>query len=185
MKKKKYSSSFIYVVPVFKSVSDIETVPPDLLTLTSACVKLRMTQQPPLHSSKSGTTTISADALPSSLFLSLSLFKSNSDVLSWNLIHSWHEVLCWFFFFPCRTQSLSVYSLPVTFTVSQIHFYSAWLQPLNLCLSLTRGEHDVIMWDFECRYPFSFWPTATSMYVSQFLLILTHKNLLRITRIRI
>ncbi|KAM6895181.1 active breakpoint cluster region-related protein isoform 1-T1 [Lycodopsis pacificus] len=29
---------------------DIETVPPDLLTLTSACVKLRMTQQPPLHS---------------------------------------------------------------------------------------------------------------------------------------
>ncbi|KAM6908951.1 active breakpoint cluster region-related protein [Xenentodon cancila] len=31
---------------------NIETVPPDLLTLTSACVKLRMTQQPPLHSSK-------------------------------------------------------------------------------------------------------------------------------------
>ncbi|XP_054457352.1 active breakpoint cluster region-related protein isoform X2 [Anoplopoma fimbria] len=30
---------------------NIETVPPDLLTLTSACVKLRMTQQPPLHSS--------------------------------------------------------------------------------------------------------------------------------------
>ncbi|XP_034413045.1 active breakpoint cluster region-related protein isoform X2 [Cyclopterus lumpus] len=29
---------------------NIETVPPDLLTLTSACVKLRMTQQPPLHS---------------------------------------------------------------------------------------------------------------------------------------
>uniref|UniRef100_A0A3B4FI65 Si:dkey-33c9.6 n=1 Tax=Pundamilia nyererei TaxID=303518 RepID=A0A3B4FI65_9CICH len=27
----------------------IETVPPDLLTLTSSCVKLRMTQQPPLH----------------------------------------------------------------------------------------------------------------------------------------
>ncbi|XP_061565520.1 active breakpoint cluster region-related protein isoform X2 [Cololabis saira] len=33
---------------------NIETVPPDLLTLTSACVKLRMTQQPPLHSSKPG-----------------------------------------------------------------------------------------------------------------------------------
>lgn len=29
----------------------VETVPPDLLTLTSACVKLRMTQHPPLHSS--------------------------------------------------------------------------------------------------------------------------------------
>uniref|UniRef100_A0A3B4VGF2 Si:dkey-33c9.6 n=1 Tax=Seriola dumerili TaxID=41447 RepID=A0A3B4VGF2_SERDU len=28
-----------------------DTVPPDLLTLTSACVKLRMTQQPPLQSS--------------------------------------------------------------------------------------------------------------------------------------
>ncbi|KAL6118544.1 uncharacterized protein ACO6RY_03330 [Pungitius sinensis] len=31
---------------------NIETVPPDLLTLTSACVKLRMTQQPPLHSTR-------------------------------------------------------------------------------------------------------------------------------------
>ncbi|CAG5929196.1 unnamed protein product [Menidia menidia] len=30
---------------------NIETVPPDLLTLTGACVKLRMTQHPPLHSS--------------------------------------------------------------------------------------------------------------------------------------
>ncbi|XP_041739963.2 active breakpoint cluster region-related protein isoform X2 [Coregonus clupeaformis] len=29
---------------------NIETVPPDLLTLTSSCVKLRMTQQPPVHS---------------------------------------------------------------------------------------------------------------------------------------
>ncbi|XP_041634817.1 active breakpoint cluster region-related protein isoform X1 [Cheilinus undulatus] len=33
------------------TIDNIETVPPDLLTLTSACVKLRMTQQPPLHSS--------------------------------------------------------------------------------------------------------------------------------------
>ncbi|XP_071371394.1 active breakpoint cluster region-related protein isoform X1 [Centroberyx affinis] len=33
---------------------NIETVPPDLLTLTSACVKLRMTQQPPLHSLNTG-----------------------------------------------------------------------------------------------------------------------------------
>ncbi|XP_028420234.1 active breakpoint cluster region-related protein isoform X2 [Perca flavescens] len=32
------------------TIDNIETVPPDLLTLTSACVKLRMTQQPPLHS---------------------------------------------------------------------------------------------------------------------------------------
>ncbi|XP_070786126.1 active breakpoint cluster region-related protein isoform X2 [Enoplosus armatus] len=32
------------------TTDNIETVPPDLLTLTSACVKLRMTQQPPLHS---------------------------------------------------------------------------------------------------------------------------------------
>ncbi|XP_027894704.1 active breakpoint cluster region-related protein isoform X2 [Xiphophorus couchianus] len=30
---------------------NIETIPPDLLTLTCACVKLRMTQQPHLHSS--------------------------------------------------------------------------------------------------------------------------------------
>ncbi|XP_055012269.1 active breakpoint cluster region-related protein isoform X2 [Boleophthalmus pectinirostris] len=32
---------------------NIEPVPPDLLTLTSACLKLRMTQTPPLHSSSS------------------------------------------------------------------------------------------------------------------------------------
>ncbi|KAA8579092.1 hypothetical protein FQN60_007212 [Etheostoma spectabile] len=32
------------------TTDNIETVPPDLLTLTGACVKLRMTQQPPLHS---------------------------------------------------------------------------------------------------------------------------------------
>ncbi|XP_074518078.1 active breakpoint cluster region-related protein [Halichoeres trimaculatus] len=36
------------------TTDNIETVPPDLLTLTSACVKLRMTQQPPLHSSTTG-----------------------------------------------------------------------------------------------------------------------------------
>ncbi|XP_018551974.1 active breakpoint cluster region-related protein isoform X1 [Lates calcarifer] len=37
---------------IYKLTTDnIETVPPDLLTLTSACVKLRMTQQPPLQSS--------------------------------------------------------------------------------------------------------------------------------------
>lgn len=32
---------------------NVETIPPDLLTLTSACLKLRMTQHPPLHSSSS------------------------------------------------------------------------------------------------------------------------------------
>ncbi|CAJ1086164.1 active breakpoint cluster region-related protein-like [Xyrichtys novacula] len=36
------------------TTDNLETVPPDLLTLTSACVKLRMTQQPPLHSSHDG-----------------------------------------------------------------------------------------------------------------------------------
>ncbi|XP_041842653.1 active breakpoint cluster region-related protein isoform X2 [Melanotaenia boesemani] len=36
------------------TTDNLETVPPDLLTLTSACVKLRMTQQPPLHSSYAG-----------------------------------------------------------------------------------------------------------------------------------
>nr|XP_019950927.1 PREDICTED: active breakpoint cluster region-related protein-like isoform X2 [Paralichthys olivaceus] len=35
------------------TTQNIETVPPDLLTLTSACVKLRMTQQPPLQTSNS------------------------------------------------------------------------------------------------------------------------------------
>lgn len=40
-------------------LSDIETIPPDLLTLTCACVKLRMTQQPHLHSSVAGTNTFS------------------------------------------------------------------------------------------------------------------------------
>ncbi|XP_028284942.1 active breakpoint cluster region-related protein [Parambassis ranga] len=35
------------------TTDNIEMVPPDLLTLTSACVKLRMTQQPPLCSSSS------------------------------------------------------------------------------------------------------------------------------------
>ncbi|TNM93809.1 hypothetical protein fugu_001985 [Takifugu bimaculatus] len=33
------------------TTDDVETVPPDLLTLTGSCVKLRMTQQPPLQSS--------------------------------------------------------------------------------------------------------------------------------------
>lgn len=36
------------------TTANIETVPPDLLTLTSSCVKLRMTQQPPLHSTYAG-----------------------------------------------------------------------------------------------------------------------------------
>nr|XP_015802359.2 breakpoint cluster region protein isoform X1 [Nothobranchius furzeri] len=36
------------------TTNNIETVPPDLLTLTSSCVKLRMTQQPPLHSISAG-----------------------------------------------------------------------------------------------------------------------------------
>ncbi|KAM7377269.1 hypothetical protein PAMA_013864 [Pampus argenteus] len=40
---------------IYKLTTDnIETVPPDLLTLTSACVKLRMTQQPPLHAANTG-----------------------------------------------------------------------------------------------------------------------------------
>lgn len=38
------------------SPPDIETVPPDLLTLTGSCMKLRMTQQPPLRSSNAGTS---------------------------------------------------------------------------------------------------------------------------------
>lgn len=37
-------------------LSDVETVPPDLLTLTGACVKLRMTQQPPLQSGDASTS---------------------------------------------------------------------------------------------------------------------------------
>ncbi|KAM9424752.1 active breakpoint cluster region-related protein isoform 2-T2 [Pholidichthys leucotaenia] len=36
------------------TIDNMETVPPDLLTLTSACAKLRMTQQPPLHSTNTG-----------------------------------------------------------------------------------------------------------------------------------
>ncbi|XP_008299381.1 breakpoint cluster region protein [Stegastes partitus] len=36
------------------TTDNIETVPPDLLTLTSACAKLRMTQQPPLHTTTAG-----------------------------------------------------------------------------------------------------------------------------------
>lgn len=40
-------------------LSDVETVPPDLLTLTGACVKLRMTQQPPLQSGDASTFTFS------------------------------------------------------------------------------------------------------------------------------
>ncbi|XP_072315301.1 breakpoint cluster region protein [Eucyclogobius newberryi] len=45
---------------------NIETVPPDLLTLTSACVKLRMTQHPPLHSTTSTTSTTSSSTTSSS-----------------------------------------------------------------------------------------------------------------------
>ncbi|XP_051799992.1 active breakpoint cluster region-related protein isoform X2 [Acanthochromis polyacanthus] len=36
------------------TTDNIETVPPDLLTLTSACAKLRMTQQPPLQTANAG-----------------------------------------------------------------------------------------------------------------------------------
>ncbi|PWA28864.1 hypothetical protein CCH79_00012933, partial [Gambusia affinis] len=36
------------------TTGNVETIPPDLLTLTSACVKLRMTQQPHLNSSVAG-----------------------------------------------------------------------------------------------------------------------------------
>ncbi|XP_072232517.1 active breakpoint cluster region-related protein [Leuresthes tenuis] len=41
------------------TTDNMETVPPDLLTLTSACVKLRMTQQPPLHSSNAAGDNMS------------------------------------------------------------------------------------------------------------------------------
>lgn len=34
-------------------LTGIETVPPDLLSVTGSCIKLRMTQQPPLHSVQS------------------------------------------------------------------------------------------------------------------------------------
>ncbi|XP_067380412.1 active breakpoint cluster region-related protein isoform X2 [Channa argus] len=44
------------------TTDNIETVPPDLLTLTSSCVKLRMTQQPPLHSSSSNSSTSSSSS---------------------------------------------------------------------------------------------------------------------------
>ena len=37
---------------------DINVVPPDLLTLTCSCGKLRMTQQPPLRSSNAGIATV-------------------------------------------------------------------------------------------------------------------------------
>ncbi|XP_029942762.1 breakpoint cluster region protein isoform X3 [Salarias fasciatus] len=36
------------------TADNVETVPPDLLTLTGACVKLRMTRQPTLHSADAG-----------------------------------------------------------------------------------------------------------------------------------
>ncbi|MED6269584.1 hypothetical protein CHARACLAT_000927 [Characodon lateralis] len=39
------------------TAENIETIPPDLLTLTSACVKLRMTQQPHLHCSEAEDET--------------------------------------------------------------------------------------------------------------------------------
>lgn len=37
----------------------VETVPPDLLTLTSACAKLRMTQRPPLQTCDASVFTSS------------------------------------------------------------------------------------------------------------------------------
>ncbi|XP_034020404.1 breakpoint cluster region protein isoform X2 [Thalassophryne amazonica] len=40
---------------IYKLTTDtIETIPPDLLTLTGACAKLRMTQQPPLQTTNTG-----------------------------------------------------------------------------------------------------------------------------------
>lgn len=41
----------------------METVPPDLLTLTGSCMKLRMTQQPPLRSSSAGAAAVSCPRL--------------------------------------------------------------------------------------------------------------------------
>uniref|UniRef100_A0A672ZEJ1 Si:dkey-33c9.6 n=1 Tax=Sphaeramia orbicularis TaxID=375764 RepID=A0A672ZEJ1_9TELE len=53
-------SSFLYELEEWREAIDkltkdnVETVPPDLLTLTGACVKLRMTQQLLLHSADGG-----------------------------------------------------------------------------------------------------------------------------------
>lgn len=64
VKKSRTTGSIFSSLKTYCSVSglwfsDVETVPPDLLTLTGACVKLRMTQQPPLQSDDAGTSTFS------------------------------------------------------------------------------------------------------------------------------
>ncbi|KAM8900086.1 active breakpoint cluster region-related protein isoform 2-T2 [Spinachia spinachia] len=93
---------------------NIETVPPDLLTLTGACVKLRMTQQPPLHSTRAaedhkslcGTLSVAVHSAcglqrPASAYVCLEVdgygfydkqAKTHSSVQSRNPL--WDQELC-------------------------------------------------------------------------------------------
>lgn len=59
----------------------VETVPPDLLTLTSACVKLRMTQRPPLQTCDASVFTILRRIVKFNRFsVPLSRLKNRRDV---------------------------------------------------------------------------------------------------------
>ncbi|KAG7243436.1 hypothetical protein INR49_011893 [Caranx melampygus] len=88
------------------TTDNIETVPPDLLTLTSACVKLRMTQQPPLQSSNAvedrqslcGTLTVAIHSAcglqqPSSVYVCVEVDGYefyNKEAQTHSSVHSLH-----------------------------------------------------------------------------------------------
>lgn len=66
----------------------VETVPPDLLTLTSACVKLRMTQRPPLQTCDASVFTVLRRIVKfNPLSVPLSRSKNRRDVFlfEWSL----------------------------------------------------------------------------------------------------
>lgn len=65
----------------------VETVPPDLLTLTSACVKLRMTQRPPLQTCDASVFTILRRIVKFNLFsVPLSRLKNRRDVFFFSMV---------------------------------------------------------------------------------------------------
>lgn len=141
----------LIVICFVSCLPDIETVPPDLLTLTSSCVKLRMTQQPPLHSTDAGT------------HLRLTFFSPHNHICVWNAIHrvrfslwSLHE-----------THNTFYHSFPRVCPVLPLWFYSAWINPVRfVSVSFLRTERGGAMWDFECGHWFCRWPTAASLYAS-------------------
>lgn len=102
----------LIVICFVSCLPDIETVPPDLLTLTSSCVKLRMTQQPPLHSTDAGTHLRLTFSLTTQSHLCL---KCNTlcEVLS--LIFTWDSQ----YLLPQLSSCMSCITITLLFSVNK------------------------------------------------------------------